>query len=79
MPKIEVKSYYEAAVDGIGEKINVIVGNLAKDASLKIEHLYWIDKENDDRLMLFNDLITFPRNIAAGEWTLYVAIPKNIN
>lgn len=67
MPKIEVKAYYEAAADGIGDKINIMVGNTAKDASLKLEHLYWIDKSNNNRLMLFNDLITFPRIIAAGE------------
>lgn len=67
MPEIEVMAQYEAAVGGIGAKINIMVENPFEDAILRLEHLYWIDKNDNARLMLFNDLITFPRDIAAGE------------
>lgn len=67
MPEIEVTAQYEAAVGGIGSKINIMVENPFENAILRVQHLYWIDKNDNGRLMLFNDLITFPRDIAAGE------------
>lgn len=60
-------AYYEAAVDGIGAKINVMVENPSDDAPIKLELLYWIDVMDNGRAMLFNELITFPRIVAAGE------------
>lgn len=67
MPRIDVMACYQAAVDKIEAKVNIMVDNPSPDAPMILEHLYWIDKNDNDRLMLFNELITFPRIIAAGE------------
>lgn len=67
MPVIDVMAQYEAAVGSIGAKINIMVENPCQDAILRLEHLYWVDKNENGRLMLFNELITFPRDIATGE------------
>lgn len=68
MPDIEVMACYQEAVDKIEAKVNILVDNPAPDAPMILEHIYWIDKNDNDRLMLFNDLITFPRVIAPGEF-----------
>lgn len=68
MPRIGVTAYYEAAVMGIGAKINVLIENQSYGDTMKLENLFWIDKSENDRLMLFNELITFPRSITAREW-----------
>lgn len=67
MPRIHVKANYEPANDGIEARVNIMAANPSLDTSMQLEHLYWIDKNNNDRLMVFNELITFPREIAAGE------------
>lgn len=67
MPEIHVKANYEPADAGIAAKVNIIIANPSVDESMQLEHLYWIDKNDNDRLMVFNELMTFPREIAAGE------------
>lgn len=71
-PKIEITAFYTAATAAVtdsdaGATIKIVVENRANGALLKLEHLYWIDKQDNGRLMLFNNTITFPQNINAGE------------
>lgn len=67
VPKIIVVACYEPACDGISAKIVVSIENCADEDQITLEHMYWVDTNNNNRFMLFNDLITFPRTISAGK------------